>query len=240
MRELNDYEKLILNACEQSNIGLTEQILDQLEGYYNLLVEWNEKINLTAITQKNDVYLKHFADSIYGAKLLKKGATLCDIGTGAGFPALVLKIVRSDLKVTLVDALEKRIKFLNEVINKLGLSDVTTLHFRAEDKLFKDKYLNYFDVVMARAVARMATLTEYCLPFVKIGGKFIAYKSDKIEDELKESNKAIPMLGGKMIKTHIYDLDTDTKRWLVEIEKVKNTDKKYPRDKNKPKNNPIL
>lgn len=239
MRDLRDFEYPILTACEYAEIELTDDKLEKLYKYYKLLVEWNERINLTAITDLEDVYLKHFADSIYGAKLIEKNATLCDIGTGAGFPALVLKIVRPDLKITLVDALEKRIKFLNCIVDNLDLKDVETLHFRAEDKAFKDKYLNYFDVVVARAVASLPTLNEYCLPFVQVGGKFIAYKSNKIEEELKSSKNALTLLGGRLKEIHQCSLDKDTTRLLVEIEKMKKTDSKYPRDKNKPKLKPL-
>ena len=239
MEKMN-YEEVLKNACEYAGIELTGTMLGQFDEYFHLLIEWNEKINLTAITEQNDVYLKHFADSIYGAKFIKQNATLCDIGTGAGFPALVLKIVRPDIKVTLVDALDKRIKFLNEVIAKLGLKDVTALHYRAEDKAFKQKYLNSFDVATARAVARMATLTEYCLPFVKVGGRFVAYKSDKIDDELQESKKAIGVLGGELISCEKYSLDQETTRLLVIVQKKSLTPEKYPRDKNKPKLQPIL
>lgn len=239
MRELKDYEKPLLSACEYAGIELTEEMLDKLHEYYKLLVEWNEKINLTAITQLNEVYVKHFADSIYGASLLEKNSTLCDIGTGAGFPALVLKIVRPDLSVTLVDALDKRIKFLNLVVDTLHLQGVKALHFRAEDKVFKMEFLNFFDAVTARAVASMPTLSEYCLPFVKKGGKFIAYKSDKIDDELKSSKNAFAILGGVFEENHAYKLDENTTRFLVEVKKTKITDIKYPRDKNRPKIKPL-
>lgn len=239
MRELKDFEQPILTACEYANIQLTDDILDKLFQYYKLLVDWNEKINLTAITELKDVYIKHFADSIYGAKFVKLNATLCDIGTGAGFPALVLKIVRPDLKIMLVDALEKRIKFLNCVIETLNLTDVEILHFRAEDKAFKDRFLNYFDVTTARAVASLPTLSEYCLPFVNVGGKFVAYKSDKIDDELENSKNAFAILGGKLKQINKYKLDGETTRLLVEVEKIKKTDVKYPRDKNKPKLKPL-
>lgn len=237
--ELKDYEMPLKTACDYAGIVLTDEMTRQFERYYELLVEWNEKINLTAITEQKDVYLKHFADSVFGARYIKQNATLCDIGTGAGFPALVLKIVRPDINLTLVDALEKRIKFLNIVVEELGLKGVQTLHFRAEDKVFKDKFLNGFDCVTARAVAKMNTLSEYCLPFVKIGGHFLAYKSDKIQDELDDSKKAILTLGGGKIDIKTYNLDEETTRTIVDISKIKNTDKKYPRDKNKPKLQPI-
>lgn len=239
MEKIN-YEQELINACNYAGIDLTDKMLSQFDEYFNLLIEWNKNVNLTAITERADVYVKHFADSVYGAKFIKQNASLCDIGTGAGFPALVIKIVRPDIKVTLVDALDKRIKFLNEVISKLGLTDVNCLHCRAEDKIFKQKYLNSFDVTTARAVARMTTLTEYCLPFVKVGGKFIAYKSDKIDDELNESKKAIVLLGGEIGEKAKYQLDQQTTRLLVIVNKKALTDPKYPRDKNKPKLHPIL
>lgn len=232
-------ENVIKNACVCSGLELTEKMLKQFETYFRMLIEWNEKINLTAITDKEEVYLKHFADCVYGAKLLKPDASLCDIGTGAGFPAVVLKIVRPDLKVTLVDALDKRVKFLNELISKLDLTEIEACHYRAEDKAFKDRFLNSFDYVTARAVANMSTLTEYCLPFVKIGGSFLAYKSDKVEQELELAKNAIGILGGKLKKIHTYELDKTTTRTIVEIEKIKQTNSKYPRDKNKPKLKPL-
>ena len=240
MRELKQYEICLQQACQNCSINLDDDMLDKFEKYFNLLSDWNEKINLTAITQKEDVYKKHFADSIYGAKYIAPNSTLCDIGTGAGFPAVVLKIVRPDLDVLLVDALDKRIKFLNEVIVSLNLDRIKAVHFRAEDVAFKKQYLNHFDILTARAVARMATLNEYCLPFVKVGGKFLAYKSDKIDEELCKSKKSIEVLGGKNYLTHEYILDSETKRIIVEIEKTKPTDDKYPRDKNRAKTNPIV
>ena len=240
MRELKDYEKYLQKACQECDISLDEIMLDRFEKYFNLLIEWNEKINLTAITQREDVYKKHFADSIYGAKYIDNNSTLCDIGTGAGFPGVVLKIVRPDIDVLLVDALDKRIKFLDEVVNLLGLENIKAVHFRAEDVAFKKQYLNHFDIVTARAVARMATLNEYCLPFVKVGGKFLAYKSDKIEEEFLEAKKSIGVLGGKDYKINQYILDEETTRVIIEIDKIKATENKYPRDKNKPKLNPII
>lgn len=240
MSEQNDYLKYVQQACDYAGINLTDNMLENLQQYYELLIEWNQKINLTAITEKSDVYLKHFADSIYGAKYFKQNSVVCDMGTGAGFPGLVLKIVRPDLKVILVDALDKRVKFLNEVINTLQLNNIQAIHFRAEDKLFKDKYLNSFDHVTARAVAKMSTLSEYCLPFVKVGGEMLAYKSDKINDELYESKKAIEVLGGGKIDVLKYQLNEDTERLIIKVIKKQKTDKKYPRDKNKPKTSPII
>lgn len=240
MNQQKLYLQHVIKACESSQIILTDDMLSKLYRYYELLVEWNEKINLTAITQIDEVYLKHFADSIYGSKYFKQNAVVCDLGTGAGFPGLVLKIVRPDLNVVLVDALDKRIKFLKTVIDELQLTSIEALHFRAEDKLFKQNYLNTFDYVVARAVAKMNTLTEYCLPFVKVGGQMIAYKSDKINDELFESVNAIKIIGGNNYKIQTYNLDTETERWIVVVDKIRETNAKYPRDKNKPKLSPLV
>lgn len=226
-------------SLEFNNIEITEEILKKLEIYYDFLVEYNKNVNLTAITDKDEVYTKHFADSVLGANLFKKNATVCDIGTGAGFPGVVLKIVRPDLNLVLVDSLNKRVEFLKQLTNKLELDKVTVLHYRAEDIEFKNKYLNSFDYVVARAVAQLNTLTEYCLPFVKEGGSFISYKSDNIKDELKNANAAISILGGNVKKTYSRILNLDTNRCFVVIDKINKTNSKYPRGQNKPKLSPI-
>ena len=204
---MNTCEELLVKACKEIGVELTDNQLNQFEKYYNLLVEWNEKINLTAITEKQEVYFKHFADCVYLAKFLKQGASVCDIGTGAGFPGLVLKIIRPDINLTLVDSLNKRINFLNLVKTELGLQNVECLHFRAEDKAFKEQYLNSFDYVVARAVARLNTLTEYCLPYVKVGGSFLAMKSQKGYEEVLECNNVFKILGGKFAFLEEYEFN---------------------------------
>ena len=208
----------------------------QFEKYCSLLVEWNEKINLTSITEKDEVFTKHFVDSLIGEEFIKKNATVIDIGTGAGFPSLPIKIVREDINLTLNDCLNKRLIFLNEVINKLGLKNVSTLHSRAEDLNKNVKY----DYALSRAVASLNTLSEYCLPFVKEGGYFIAYKSKDIDEELKNSEKAIEILGGKIEEVKEIEIpNTDIVRKLVFIKKIKQTPNKYPRGKNLPKTKPL-
>ena len=208
----------------------------QFEKYCSLLVEWNEKINLTAITEKEEVFTKHIVDSLIGEEFIKKNATVIDIGTGAGFPSLPIKIVREDINLTLNDCLNKRLIFLNEVINKLGLKNVSTLHSRAEDLNKNVKY----DYALSRAVASLNTLSEYCLPFVKEGGYFIAYKSKDIDEELKNSEKAIEILGGKIEEVKEISIpNTDIVRKLVVIKKIKQTPNKYPRGKNLPKTKPL-
>ncbi len=234
-----DYKKLITKILEENNIEATEEIFERLEKYYEYLVECNKTINLTSIIKKEDVYVKHFADSLLGIKNYKYGATVCDIGTGAGFPGIVLKIARPDLNIILVDSLNKRINFLNKVINELNLCNIQALHYRAEDREFKSLYLNSFDYVIARAVASMNTLAEYCLPYVKVGGSFIAYKSNKIDDEMFISKKCIAELGGKVEKIQNYHLIDDIYRNLVIINKLHKTSDKYPRDKNKPRLDPL-
>lgn len=226
-------KELILNDIEP-----TEEIFDKFEKYYNYLIEYNNNVNLTAITDKNEVYIKHFLDCIKYSKIYKQNASLCDIGTGAGFPGVVLKIIRPDLIITLVDSLNKRVVFLNNLISKLGLDDITTLHYRAEDIEFKNKYLNSFNYVVARAVAEMPTLTEYCLPFVKNGGNFIAYKGNNGQNEAILAKKCIKLLGGTVENIYNYNI-LDNERTLVVINKVHITDIKYPRGQNKPRLSPI-
>ena len=207
------------------------------EKYYKLLREWNKKINLTSITEKEEVYLKHFEDSLIGEKFIKKGSTVIDIGTGAGFPSLPIKIVREDINLTLNDCLNKRLIFLSEVIKELNLKNVRTLHSRAEDLKREEKY----DYALSRAVARLCTLCEYCLPFVKVGGYFISYKANDSEEEIKEAEKAIITLGGKIEEIKEIKLtNEDIVRKLIFIKKIKECDKKYPRGKNLPKTKPII
>ena len=228
-----------IEFLHQNNIEYTQEMLDKLELYYSFLVEYNKKVNLTAITEKNDVYLKHFADSLLGLKYIPSNAAVCDIGTGAGFPGVVLKIFKPSISLYLVDSLNKRITFLNELTKLLKLDNVCTIHARAEDNDFKLKYLNKFDVVVARAVANIDTLLEYCLPYVKIGGVFIAYKSNDVQNELANINNATKLLGGDDYKINICKLNQDITRSLIIFNKIRNTDKKYPRGQNKPRLSPL-
>ncbi len=220
------------------DIPLTDNQINQFIEYYNLLIEWNEKFNLTNITEKTEVVIKHFLDSVLCYKAIKVGSTLIDVGTGAGFPAIPLKILLPTLKITLVDSLNKRIVFLQEVVSKLNLTNVSCIHSRAEDyaKLKRET----FDYCVARAVARLNTLSEYCLPLVKIDGKFIALKGEDGDNELNEAKQAIKLLGGKYVSTTDYDLPEETgKRKIIIISKISKSPNKYPRDKNKPKLQPL-
>jgi 16S rRNA (guanine527-N7)-methyltransferase len=227
---------------EALGISLTEKQIEQFLVYYEMLVEWNSFMNLTAITEYNDVMKKHFIDSISLIKAydVTKSVSVIDVGTGAGFPGLALKIAYPNLKVTLLDSLNKRIQFLDAVIDKLQLKDVTTVHGRAEDFAKPDKFRESFDLCVSRAVANLSTLSEYCLPFVKEGGCFISYKSEKIAEELELSGNAISLLGGKVERQVEFQLpDSDIYRNLFIIKKVKITPKKYPRKAGLPAKEPL-
>lgn len=219
---------------------LTEKQQEQFEDYMKLLLEWNEKINLTAITEEDDIILKHFVDSLTISKYIKEETKLVDVGTGAGFPGIPVKIARENVNVTLVDSLNKRILFLNDVIEKLGLQKIETLHFRAEEFGQNKKYRESFDVATSRAVANLATLSEYLLPLVKVGGICICMKGSEIEEELQNAKKAIQILGGKIESVEEFNLpDSDIKRNIVIIKKVNTTPNKYPRKAGTPAKEPI-
>ena len=223
-------------------IELTEKQVEQFIIYYEMLVEWNEVMNLTAITEFDDVMKKHFIDSI---SLIKgydvtRGVSVIDVGTGAGFPGLALKIAYPNLQVTLLDSLNKRINFLNAVIDKLQLTGVEAIHGRAEDFSKTDKLREKYDLCVSRAVANLSTLSEYCLPFVKVGGQFISYKSEKIAEEKEAAGNAIKILGGKVTNQVEFTLpDSDIYRNLFVIEKIKQTPKKYPRKAGLPGKEPL-
>ncbi len=224
------------------SVILSKQQIEQFLKYYELLIEWNEVMNLTAITDYEDVMKKHFIDSLSLIKTfdVNQKVKVIDVGTGAGFPGLALKIAYPNLQVTLLDSLNKRINFLNEVISKLGLTDVETVHGRAEDFAKPDKFREKFDLCVSRAVANMSTLSEYCLPFVRVGGEFISYKSEKTEEELSKAKKAISLLGGKFERSEEFYLpDSDIYRNLVVIKKIKETPKKFPRKAGLPSKEPL-
>ena len=231
---------------QQQNIELTARQQEQFATYFQMLVEWNQKVNLTAITAENEVYLKHFYDSLVPAfdvpELRAQAVSLCDVGAGAGFPSLPLKIIFPTLKVTIVDSLNKRIKFLEELVAALGLTDVTLVHARAEDfGVKKSPARESFDVVTARAVANLPVLTELCLPLVKVGGKFVALKAQKAEEELGKAQYAIQTLGGKLEADFETTLPEDNEqRHTIVIAKQKTSPKKYPRKAGTPAKLPLL
>ncbi len=226
----------------EKGIKLTPFQLEQFELYFQTLVEWNEKMNLTAITEKQEVYLKHFYDSITAGFYFdfSKPLSLCDVGAGAGFPSIPLKIVFPSLDLTIVDSLNKRITFLNHLANVLKLEGVQFIHDRAETFGNNPKYRESFDVVTARAVARMSVLTELCLPLVKQGGYFIAMKAAHAGEELEAGKRAISLLGGKMENSYTFTLPLEeSERNIILINKVKGTPKKYPRKPGTPNKMPI-
>ena len=229
-----------IEILDKNNIHYDQEMLDKLEKYYNYLVEYNQNVNLTTITEKKDVYLKHFADSLLGLRYIKSNSSVCDIGTGAGFPGVVIKIFMPSIKLFLVDSLQKRVVFLQNLANLLQLDNITVIHARAEDSSFKKTYLNFFDCVVARAVAQMPTLCEYCLPYAKTNGYFVAYKSANCAEEVETANKAIETLGGKLVKIDSIQLADDICRDFVIIKKVKNCSNLYPRGQNKPRLKPIM
>ena len=228
-------------GLESLNITLSEKQTEQFLTFYELLVEWNSFMNLTAITEFEEVVQKHFLDSLALIKACDlKDQTLIDVGTGAGFPGIPLKIAFPELKVTLIDSLNKRINFLNTVIETLGLDKVETIHGRAEDFAKNKEYREKFDFCVSRAVSNLTTLSEYCLPFVRVNGSFISYKSEKLTEELKEADKAINILGGQAgDQVELTLPDSDIYRNLLIINKVKSTPGKYPRKAGLPSKEPL-
>ncbi len=224
---------------EKLNISINADMLNKYELYFNKLIEVNEYMNLTAITEKNEVYIKHFYDSLTLNLAISnlKDISLCDVGAGAGFPSVPLVIARDDIKVTIIDSLNKRINFLNDLISYININNVEALHYRAED--FANIKRESFDVVTARAVARLNMLSELCMPLVKVGGLFVAMKAE-LDAELEEAKSAIKTLGGEIVDIINLELpDNMGKRSIVIIKKVKPTDKKYPRAFAKIKERPL-
>lgn len=240
-------KKAFINRLNQLNITLSDEQLKQFDEFYEFLVEQNQHMNLTAITEYEDVLLKHFIDCLavnivsYYAQLMEKDKIkVIDVGTGAGFPGIPLKIAFPNIQIDLLDSLNKRINFLNQVISNLKLEDVKTYHGRAEDFANKSDHREAYDLCVSRAVANLTTLSEYCLPFIKTGGLFIALKSGEISEELESSKKAIQILGGEVLETIPYTLpDSDIERSFVIIKKIKNTPKKYPRKAGLPSKEPL-
>lgn len=230
------------NELEKMNIRLTDDQKSQFDLYYELLIEWNRVMNLTGITDYDEVNLKHFTDSLTISRIIDMAQinTLIDVGTGAGFPGIPIKIAFPHIKVYLLDSLNKRIKFLNEVIKKLGLKNIYAFHGRAEDFAKDRQYREKFDVCVSRAVANLSTLSEYCIPFVKTGGYFVSYKGGDSDEEVIRSENAITLLGGKIENTDRFFLpDTDMGRTLIKIRKRKSTPNRYPRKAGIPSKEPL-
>lgn len=236
---MNSYLQDKLNEI---NISLDKNQIQQFDNYYNILIEWNKVMNLTGITEYNEVVEKHFVDSLSIVKCIdmSKINSVIDIGTGAGFPGIPLKIAFPHLSVTLLDSLNKRIKFLNEVIDTLKLENIETIHGRAEDFAKKEQYRESYDLCVSRAVANLSTLSEYCLPYVKTGGAFVSYKSGEIEEEVDKAKKSVHILGGRLENVIKFELPgTDIGRSFVKIGKINKTAGKYPRKAGLPAKEPL-
>ena len=234
--------QLLEIKLKELNIQINEIQKKQFDTFYSMLVEWNKVMNLTGITEYEEVIEKHFVDSLSIVNIfdLSEVNTLIDVGTGAGFPGIPLKIAFPHLKITLLDSLNKRINFLDSVIDELKLDGIYTIHGRAEDFAKKDDYRERYDLCVSRAVANLSTLSEYCLPYIRVGGMFVSYKSGDVDDEVLESKKAISILGGKLDNVVKFQLPgTDINRSFIKIEKIKNTGKKYPRKAGLPSKEPL-
>jgi 16S rRNA (guanine527-N7)-methyltransferase len=232
----------LVEGIEDLKVNLSDIQLEQFRRYKELLKEWNNKINLTSIIDDVEIDQKHFLDSLspITTGLFNGSKKVIDIGTGGGFPGVPLKIANPELDVLLLDSLNKRITFLNEVIKELELKNIEALHGRAEELSIKPQFREQYDICVSRAVAQLNTLSEYCLPFVKVGGYFISMKGPDVEEELENSKKAIKLLGGKLIETKYIDIPkSDIRHSLIIIEKIENTPTKYPRGGGKPRKNPL-
>lgn len=237
---MTEFQKILSENAAQAGFELSALQLEQFEKYYEMLVETNKVMNLTALTEPQDVAVKHFVDSLMAYADYFPGKVLADVGTGAGFPGIPLKIYCPSLKVVLIDSLAKRLNFLQRVIAELGLKDIECVHLRAEDAGKNPAHREKYDIVTARAVARLSVLSEYCLPLVKVGGVFIALKGAKYQEEIAAAGKALSVLGGKLIEAKKVELPgLNDGRAVVTIKKVKASPKAYPRKAGLPDKNPL-
>ena len=234
-------KELLYNTAKQAGINLDDIQLEKFQIYFDLLIETNKIINLTTITEEQDVVNKHFIDSIALVNYINlSGRRVIDVGTGAGFPGIPLAIIYKDADFTLMDSLNKRIKFLDRVIEECKIGNIVTVHSRAEDLGHNEEYREKYDYCLSRAVANISVLLEYCMPFIKVGGRFISYKSENTEDEIKQSVNAQKKLGCKLIKSYGFNLpETDISRKFYIFEKNKKLAKSYPRQAGKPKKSPL-
>ena len=237
----DDFKNKMIELSRIINIEITDEQLLSYFTYMNLLLEWNEKVNLTAITEINEVILKHFIDSMTVLKFLEESEDIIDVGTGAGFPGIPIAIMNPNKRITLLDSLNKRINFLNEVCNKLKIDNVKTIHGRAEDFGQNKDYREKYDIAISRAVANMTTLSEYLIPFIKLGGRCICMKGNEIEEELEQAKYAIKLLGGKIERVEKFNLpNSDIERNIVIIKKIQETPNKYPRKAGMPSKAPMF
>lgn len=237
---MNDFEKVFREALTEFQIEADATAIARFCDYYRLLVEWNEKMNLTALTEPRDVAVKHFVDSLTLLQYtdVPQGARMIDVGTGAGFPGLAVKIARPDIQLTLLDSLQKRLVFLEEVCSQLELDGVETVHSRAEDGARTERREMY-DIAVARAVAPLNVLCEYCLPYVKVGGRFLAMKGKTAAEELSAAQNAIGLLGGRVGEKHFFTLGDAGERGIITIEKISPTEDRFPRKSKAIKNKPL-
>ena len=238
--EIKEFKQIMTENLKPLNIELSDMQIEQFYNYMNILIEWNKIMNLTGITEPKEVITKHFIDSLTVLNKIDKQSKLIDVGTGAGFPGIPIKIAFPEIEVVLLDSLNKRIKFLNKVIEKLQLDNIKTIHGRAEDYGKDKNYREKYDIAIARAVAPLNILLEYLMPFVKVGGKCICMKGSNVEEEIKNSGNAVKVLGGeKVVKEEFYIPNTDIKRSIIEIKKSKNTSNVYPRKSGTPTKAPL-
>ena len=238
-----NYFDIMNKASNNEGLEFTEKKYEQFMQYKDLIKEWNEKVNLTAIKEDEEIVKKHFIDSMKVFKFneLKKAKNVIDIGTGGGFPGIPMKIIKPEINIVLLDSLNKRINFLNEVIRELGLENIKAIHGRAEDYAKEVQYREKFDVAVSRAVANLTVLSEFCIPYVKVGGYFVAMKGPAVEEEIKQSQNAIRMLGGRIEHIEKVEIeDSDLNHNLVIISKVTQTNRKYPRKAGMVTKSPLL
>ena len=236
-----EFKNKMIELSRKINIELSQEQIEKFLEYMKLLLQWNEKINLTAITEQDDIILKHFIDSLTVLKYIKKGKNIIDVGTGAGFPGIPNSIVREDVNITLLDSLNKRVNFLNEVCCELKINNIEIIHGRSEELSQNKKYRECYDIAVSRAVANMTTLVEYLLPFVKVGGICICMKGPDIDLELEQSKYAIKELGGEILNIDKFLLpNSDIERNIVILKKIKQTPNKYPRKSGTPSKMPLF
>lgn len=238
---MEEFKQYFINMLEKINLMLDDKQIEDFYRYMNELIEWNKNINLTAITEEKEIIQKHFIDSLTIFKYLNSNDKIIDVGTGAGFPGIPLKIADETFDITLLDSLNKRILFLDNVIEKLKLNNIKTIHSRVEDAAINPQYREKYDIATSRAVAQLNVLLEYLLPLVKVGGKCICMKGGNVEEELENSKKALEILGGKVEKIESFELpNSDIKRNIIIIKKVSPTPKAYPRKAGTPSKKPLV